>query len=324
MNIAVVGAGHFGTAIAEHIAQNGYNVKLYTSSKEKYDDIVSKGVNKEVYKGYYLSTNIQCEYNVNETISDSDAIFVAVSTNYIGGIYSQIYKYIKKTACVINLSKGVSVKDFLFSYQIFKNIFGSKDNYVTLSGPNFAIEILKQKPTTTLISSSNEKHLQNVKKILQSDYFRIYLSNDVIGSEVCGMMKNIMAIASGINHELDFGWNGKSAIISRGLHEIIKMIHCFGGNEKTALSVAGIGDLIGTTGSPLSRNYQCGILLAQGMPLDKIEKKIGSTVEGIYNIEVAKKLIDKYSLDMPITVTLYEVIFKKKSLEIAVKELMTR
>lgn len=317
MKISVIGAGTWGTTIANLLALKGINIILWAREKEIVKSINSKKINKLYLPNIKLSKNIIATSNINEAIQHTEIIVNAVPVQFIRKVFSKI-KNISKDVIVLNLAKGIEIKTLKTPSELLKEFF--INNIYILSGPNFAIEISQKKPAATTIAGPDKNIRKELQKIFHTDYFRVYENDDIVGCEIAGALKNVIAIAAGMCDALNLGHNTKAALITRGLNEIRKLGKAKGAKDITFLGLAGIGDLVLTCNSSISRNYTAGYNIAKH---GKIKNDI-HIPEGIYTAKAAYLLSKKLNIDMPITREVFKVIYRKKKPIKALKELMKR
>lgn len=319
MKISVLGAGAWGTTIANLLAHKGFDVLIWAREKSVKKSINEKNENKIFLKGIKLSKKLIATNNLSN-ISDSDIIINAIPTQYIRPTLKDIK--IKENAIILSLSKGIEINTYERPSEILHDIF-HKDVYV-LSGPNFAVEISKKKPAATTIAGKDEKIRKILQEILKTEYLRVYENDDVIGTEIGGAVKNVIAIAAGMSDKLNLGHNTKAALITRGLNEIRKLGKKLGAKDITFLGLSGIGDLILTCNSNISRNYSLGYKIASGKEPLKTISEMKQIAEGAKTAKALYKLSKKLSIEMPISVEVYRVIYEGKSPQKALETLMTR
>ena len=325
-NVLVLGAGAWGTAIANLIANNTKNkVYLWSYEKEVANDIKVSFVNKKYLPNKRLNRNIIADFNLPNL--STEIIFVVIPSQFVFNFFKRfIYhfkKYKKNTYNFIICSKGIDYKKKLFLSYIIRDLF-PMSNIAILSGPSFAIDVVNQKPTAITLATKSNKLAKAATNLLGNNYFRVYLSKDIIGVQINGTMKNVLAIAAGLTEGLKLGENARAAILARGLKEIIRLIQAVGGKKDTILGMSGIGDVILTCVSKSSRNYNFGVMLGQGKTIKNIVNKSKQITEGLENIKVVYYLKRKYNVDMPIVESIYKVLIKNYSFDNAIKKLLER
>ncbi len=323
MNISVIGAGGWGTTLANLLASKGYKVKLWAFEKEVVDEINDKKENSQFLKGVKLSENISATNEIEEAVSDKELIITAIPSSFLRNTAKEISKYIGKDTIVVSVTKGLEDITFKSMSEILEEELKIK-NIVALSGPNHAEEVSRKIPTATVIASKDLDILTKVKKVFETDYFKVYPHDDVIGIEICGAIKNITAIAVGICDTLKLGDNAKASIITLGLTEMNRVGKFFGAKRATFYGLAGVGDLVATCTSKHSRNRFVGEKIAEGKSFEDIKKEMhGMVAEGIKTTKSVYDLAVKEKIDLPLTKQIYHVLYDKKELKKAIKDLIT-
>ena len=320
--VSVIGNGSFGTAIANVIAHNGHRVTIYGRNKEDINNTRESRVNEKYLPGALLYDKIRFTSNIRTAVGKRDIIIFAIPAQQFGAFLEKNAKYIDKNAIIVNLAKGIENKSLKTMSQIAKKFI--KNKYVAVSGPSHAEEIVRNYPTTVVAASEDEKAAKEIQNIMMSKTFRVYTTNDIIGVELGGALKNVIALGTGITDGMNFGDNSKAALMTRGIHEISRLGETMGANSETFSGLSGIGDLMVTCSSDLSRNRRCGLLIGGGMTPEEAVAEIKTTVEGIYTVEAASKLAKKLKVDMPITNAIKAVIDGKLNPRDAVEMLMNR
>jgi len=311
-NVGILGAGSWGTALANILAGNGINVTLWSRNIEVVSSINNNNINSKYFPNLVLAPNIYATSNITEALN-SEILFLVIPTQHIIKILQE-YKDSLHTPLVI-CNKGIDTEKLLFPSQYIKNITNNK--FAILSGPNFAVEIINQLPAATIIASSNNDLASQVAKALSNDFFKCYTTDDVIGVEICGSMKNVLAIACGICQGKELGENAKSYLITKGIEEIKLLVEYLGGDSKTIFSVAGIGDIILTCNSILSRNLNFGIRLAKKQITLKEQ-----TVEGFYTAKAINLITKDLNLKLPIMDAIYKIIHENYDIDLCIAELL--
>jgi glycerol-3-phosphate dehydrogenase (NAD(P)+) len=322
--IGIIGAGGWGTAISVILSDAGYNVLLWAYEKFVADEINNSMTNSLFLPGVTLPDSIEATSDLQRINETADTLFFAVPTQYIRNLLNQrIIDLSGKT--IVNTAKGIEKGTLKRISEIFADAACVEEtNYITLTGPSHAEEVARRAPTTVVAASlehSNEKLLQ---KLLSTDSFRVYSSDDVIGCELGGALKNIIAIAAGIIDGLGLGDNAKAALMTRGLAEISRLGVALGANAMTFSGLSGLGDLIVTCSSKHSRNRYTGEQLALGRTIDDITSSMKMVAEGVSTTESAYFLGKKHNVEMPITEQIYKIIFQQQPPLKALTELMSR
>lgn len=322
MKITVYGGGSWGTAIARLLSNNKHEVKFYIRNKDIVDEINSRHENSKYLPGVDLG-DLTALNDSDKALEDMDMLVMAVPTSAFRKVLTNIKDKIDKKVIILNLAKGIENETLDRISEISKEIL--PDNpFAVLSGPSHAEEVGKDIPTAVAISSENEEVAKRVQHAFASKYFRVYTNSDLLGVELCGALKNIIALAAGMADGLGFGDNTIAALATRGIYEISKLGVKTGAKMQTFNGLAGIGDLIVTCTSMHSRNRRAGVLIGKGIAVEDANKQIGQVVEGIKTTKSAYELSKKYDVSMPITAKLYEVLYEGLDPKEAVTSLMTR
>ena len=323
MKITLCGGGSWGTAIARLLSNKGHELNFYIRNKEVIEDIRKNKENTKYLPGAKFEKEINLTNNLDSVLEDIDVFIIAVPTSSIREVLTSIKDKISKDVIIVNLSKGIEVESLDRISEISSEIL--KDNpFVALSGPSHAEEVGKDIPTTLVASSENLKVAQTIQHEFSTPIFRIYTNPDLVGVEMGGALKNIIALAAGMNDGLAYGDNSKAALMTRGIYEMSKLGISLGANPHTFNGLSGIGDLIVTCTSMHSRNRRAGILIGEGKSMEESCNEVGQVVEGVKTVKSAYKLAKLKNIEMPITNALYKVLYEGYDPNKAVYELMTR
>lgn len=320
-SVAVLGGGSFGTAIANMVADNGHRVQMWLRDKELIARIKESGENSNYLPGYRLNPSIRFTDVLEQACTQTDIIFLTIPSKAFRSVLRQIKPFITKDQTLISTAKGIESEHFMLMSQVIEQELQTT-NIGVLSGPNLALEIAQRKPTATVIASKNQTVIKDIQSLLSQSYFRVYGNDDVFGVELGGALKNIYAIAAGMADALGMGENTKAMLITRSLAEMSRMAAKLGGNPSTFLGLSGVGDLVVTCSSPLSRNYQLGYLLGQGYSLDRASAELKQTVEGINTVKLVRDKAKEIQLYMPLVSALYAILFEQKELKTVITDLM--
>lgn len=320
---AVLGGGSWGTALARELALKDIDVNLYIRDENQVLEMKKNNINKKYLPDVKLPENINYTSNINEAIENIEFLVLAVPTNSVRNVLEDIKDLISKDTIIINVAKGIEVNTLKRISEVVKE-FLPENSFVALSGPTHAEEVAIDYPTTIVTASENLKAAEKVQNLFMSSTFRVYTNDDLLGVELSGALKNIIALANGILVGLGYGDNSKAALMTRGLHETTRLAVKMGGKPSTSLGLAGVGDIIVTCTSEHSRNRRCGVLIGQGKSIDDAIKEVGMVVEGIKTTKAAKELSQTYDIEMPIVNALYEVIYNNANVSDVVEELMSR
>ena len=304
--VVVLGGGSFGTVLANLAASNGYKVALWVRDSDQALRINSEGANTTYHPELKLSNNIQASDNLNKIMKDASIVFIATPSIIFNQIVNRISGLVENKAYVISCTKGILGDPF----RSLSDVISLKINNTigVLSGPNLAKEIADKKVAGTVIASADNELINAVKKVLSSQTFKIYSSNDLQGVELAGALKNIYAIICGIADSLEVGENALGLILTRSMAEMSRFAVAKGANPITFLGLSGMGDLVATCTSKLSRNYQLGFNLGNGMNLEDAKKEVGQVAEGIRTLEVIRSESLELNIKMPLVESLYNII----------------
>ncbi|HOC53967.1 MAG TPA: NAD(P)H-dependent glycerol-3-phosphate dehydrogenase [Candidatus Pacearchaeota archaeon] len=324
-NITILGDGAWGTTLAILLSENGHNVSVWSAFPEHLREIDKKRENKKYLAGIKIPKNIIFEKDLNKVIEKSDWIIFAIPSKF----FREVAQKVKQTnislrgKVFVNVAKGLEQKTLKRMTEVLKDELGNVQVAV-LSGPTIAIEVAKKMPAIVVAASKDKKIAKKMQEMFSNNYFRVYTSNDVVGVEISGPLKNIIAVVAGISDGLGFGANTKAAILTRGIVEIQRLGQKLGAKRKTFSGIAGLGDLSTTCISPESRNRTFGERIARGESLDTILKTTDGVIEGVTTSEAVYQLSKKYKVDMPLVERVYQMIYENKKPKEAVKELMQR
>lgn len=321
MKIGVIGSGGWGTAIAVLLAEKGMDVYMWSWLQEETDRLNRDRENKEFLPGVSLPQNIICTHDMGECIKDADVVITAAPSPATRTTAKQMAQFVGNGQKIINLSKGLEGE--LRLSQVYSEELPNADISV-LSGPSHAEEVSRKVPTTVVIASSTEETARFLQDVFMCDTFRVYTSDDIIGVELGGALKNVIALCAGISDGLGYGDNTKAALITRGIAEITRIGVAMGAKASTFAGLSGLGDLIVTGTSTLSRNHTAGELLGKGLSLEEVLDKVHMVVEGVNTATAAYKLGKRLGVDTPIIDEAYAVLYDNKSPRDAVNSLMTR
>lgn len=322
MKTCIVGGGSWGIALASVLSENNRDVTLYMRSSEQKEYILKNKRSPKYLKDFVFPDNIKLSDDI-KSVSGCDVVVLATPFQKIEEILLEIKPHISQETVLLNVSKGLNIEN-CETGEYFANKVCPNNKYAVLSGPSHAEEVSKKMITTVVICSKDIDVAKDLQDLFMNEYFRVYIHTDVSGVEVAGALKNVIAIGSGILKGINEGDNAIAALITRGLFEISRLGKKMGCNMLTFMGLAGMGDLIVTATSVHSRNFRAGVLIGDGVPVDKLEEEVGETVEGIKTAKAAHILAKKYDVEMPITEAIYEGIYENKDPHKAILELMTR
>ncbi|MDO4458848.1 MAG: NAD(P)H-dependent glycerol-3-phosphate dehydrogenase [Clostridia bacterium] len=321
--ISVLGSGSWGTALSLVLADNGHDVTLWSFSKEEIKGIAENRENISKLPGVKLPESIKYSSNLEKSIEGKDIIVVAVPSAVIRGMAAKIGAYAKPEQIIVTVSKGIEEGTLMTQSQIMEDETNG-NKVVALSGPSHAEEVGKRLPTTLISACSDLATAETVQDAFMNDYIRVYTSEDILGVELGGSLKNVIALAAGMCDGMGFGDNSKAALITRGIVEMSRLAIAMGAKQETLGGLSGIGDLIVTCESVHSRNRKAGFLMGQGMSMEHAMKEVNMVVEGVYSAKAALALGKKYNVSMPIIEQVNLVLFEDKDAKQAVYDLMNR
>lgn len=320
--ICVLGGGSFGTAIANIAANNHSDVTLWMRSEKQVEDILETGVNSRYLPRYPLNAGLKPTADLEEACKNADLVFVAVPSKAFRVVVEKALKYIPAHAPLISLTKGIEHGSFKLMSQILTEL--APDHRIgVLSGPNLAKEIAQNQLTATVVASKDPDLRLIVQELLATPSFRVYGNPDMFGVELAGALKNIYAIVSGMAVALGMGENTRAMLITRSLAEMSRFAQRLGADPMTFIGLAGVGDLIVTCSSSLSRNYRVGFEIGQGHTLKQAIKLTGETAEGVNTLKMVKEKADELGINMPLVDGLYEVLYEGRDVDEIADRLMT-
>ena len=320
--ISIVGAGAWGTTLSILAAENKHDVVLWSFEEDVAKDIKDTRENKKYLGGFQLPQNVDVTLDLKKA-AESEIIIFATPSQYLRDTLQNIARFIKKGSVIASAVKGLEIETQKTMSTMIKEELPAIDIAV-ISGPNISKEIARGLPAATVAASNNIETAKVIQKALNSNRFRVYTNTDVVGVEIGGALKNIIAIASGVADGLMLGNNAKSALMVRGLAEIMRLGVALGGRGETFSGLSGVGDLITTCSSTLSRNHHVGVEIAKGRKLKDIIVKMYDVAEGVPTTKAARELSRKVKIEMPITEEVYAVLYEGKDPFKAITSLMQR
>ena len=326
MKIGLIGSGSFGTALGSLLADKGYDVLMWTRSADQADGINKEHKNRKHLSDLTLPEKLNASTSLEEVVRDKDLILSAPPSHVLTEIIHQIKDYLPAHAPIVSATKGIENGTLRMVSEIFESELPGRlqKNLSYLSGPSFAREIINRVPTVVSIASKNENTAKAVQEVFSFTYFRTYWTPDVVGVELGGSLKNVIAIAAGVVDGLGQGQNSRAAVITRGLNEITRLGVKKGADPMTFLGPSGIGDLVITCCGDLSRNRTVGIKLGQGKKLAEILSEMNEVAEGVKTTKSAYDLSQKLGVSMPITEEIYKMLYEDKSPKDVLRDLMGR
>lgn len=319
MNISILGGGSWGTAMAKALSVN-HDILMYIRNDEYAKQINEDHENSRYLKGYKLPENIRATTDIKEVLKNK-IIINAIPTQNIRSMLEKSSKDFNEDSIIINLSKGIEKGTNKRISEVFKEYL-PKNKFVALSGPSHAEEVIEDMPTSIVIASEDENLAKDLQKIISNENLRIYTNTDLVGVEYGGAVKNVIALGIGMVDGKGFGDNPKAAIMTRGIHEMVRFCLEMGGDRNTLYGLAGLGDLIVTATSRHSRNRRAGELIGKGYTVDQLENEINMVVEGISTSKALYDISVERNIYMPITSTIYKILYENLEIKDAIKQLM--
>ena len=325
MRISVIGAGSFGTAMATVIARCGTEVLLWAHNPDVATAIRATGRNEAYLPGVDLGKNVVPTASLEEAASFSDIVFMVVPSHHYRRVLTDLMTHVGRSVRIISGTKGIENETLARMSEVTEEVAGDRlAAFATLSGPTFAVEVARGDPTTAVIASSNVDYAQDIQRLLSCGTFRLYHSTDVVGAELGGSLKNVIAIAAGVLEGLGLGSNTNAALVTRGLHEITRLGMSAGARLETFAGLAGLGDLVLTCTGSLSRNRSVGVQLGRGKRLHDILDETKFVAEGVKTARSASALAERQGIEMPITREMFRVIYENEAPRDAIHRLMSR
>ena len=324
--ICILGAGSWGTAQAILLSKNVDRVSIWGIPEDEMESMKEGRENHRFLAGIKIPENVFPTSSMEEAMEKAEMLVLAVPSQAVREVLKAAAAYIKKDCCILNTAKGLEIETAMRMSQVVEDVLGkeNRDRYAVLSGPSHAEEVARELPTVVTVAAYNKETAFQVQDIYMSPVFRVYTNPDVAGVELGGVLKNIVALATGIALGLGYGDNTAAALLTRGLNEIIRMGQAMGGDPRTFSGLSGIGDLVVTCSSRHSRNRRAGIMIGQGHSLEDTLEKVGMVVEGAHATRVVHRLATELDIDMPITRACHQVLFEKQAARDAVDLLMKR
>ncbi|WP_153732209.1 NAD(P)H-dependent glycerol-3-phosphate dehydrogenase [Sporosarcina obsidiansis] len=324
--VTIVGAGSWGTALGFVLAENGHDSLVWTRRAEQVEEINTQHTNNQYLPDVILPENLTSTSVLAEAVQHANVIILAVPTVAMRETCKKIQNELKTPTLFVHVSKGIEPDSLKRISEIIEEEVDEslRTAIVVLSGPSHAEEVVLRHPTTVAVASCNMKEAERVQDLFMNNYFRVYTNTDVVGVELGGALKNVIALAAGISDGLGYGDNAKAALITRGLAEITRLGVQMGAEQETFSGLTGLGDLVVTCTSVHSRNWKAGNRLGKGQSLDKVTREMGMVIEGVRTTKAAYQLAEHFETTMPLTEALYSILFQEIPPKQAVDQLMSR
>jgi len=324
VKISVIGAGSFGTAMAV-VAARGENEVMLWAHDPRVAEGMQSGANSFYLPTIALPANVHPTNDLAEAARFGDILFMVVPSHHYRRVLGELAPHARATVRVISGTKGIENQTLERMSEITRAVLGDRlEGFATLSGPTFALETARGDPTVAVIASDDEELASQVQRAMSSASFRLYNTTDVVGVELAGSLKNVIAIAAGVLEGLGLGSNTNAALVTRGLHEMTRLGMALGGRLETFAGLAGMGDLVLTCTGSLSRNRSVGVQLGRGKQLDEILAETRLIAEGVKTSKSAKELAERHSIEMPITTEMFRVLYENEPPRAAIQRLMSR
>ena len=326
VKVAVLGAGSWGTALSKLLAENGHRTLLWARYQHEADAINEARVNEVYLPGFTLPENLHATGDLDEALADAELVLSVVPTIGLRDVLGKAASRLPAGAPILSCTKGIETSTLKLVSEIFEELLPKAlhGRVTYLAGPSFAREVAARMPTAVTVAGTDEEACHRVQALLMNDTFRVYTTDDVVGCELGGALKNVIAIAAGVGDGLGFGHNARAAIITRGLAEIGRLAAALGAHPMTISGLAGIGDLVLTCTGDLSRNRTVGLALGRGQKLADILAGMTMVAEGVNTTKSAYELAQKRGVEMPITAAMYRILYEDQDPRTAVVDLMTR
>lgn len=309
MKIAIIGTGAYGLSLALMFNENNCDIMMWTKLESELDELKTNHSNERVLPGIKIPENIRFTNNMKIAIADRDLIVIAVPAAYVDNVASELKNYITKTQHICIATKGIENDTCLFVNDVLQKYIKTS-KVAVISGPSFAIDIAKKVPIGLSLGTTNKKTERLLKKTLQNNYLKLRTTSDILGIEICGSIKNVIAIAAGMLDGMGLPESTQAMFITESLHDIKELIKALGGDGKTILSFAGFGDLLLTSTSTKSRNFSFGKMIGENQPKELIEEyQKNTTIEGLYTLKSIHKLIKNKRVKIPIIDLIYNIVF---------------
>lgn len=324
MPIAILGAGSWGTALAIHLASHGQPVRLWDVDQAHLTDMAEKRLNQKFLPEIELPELIQIHLDLEAALDDIREVLIVAPSHAFRTLIQQISAFLVPNARLMWGTKGLEFENGKLLDQVVKEELGESVVTAVLSGPSFAAEVARGLPTAVAIASKNHPFATEMSQRFSKGNFRVYTTDDIVGVQICGAVKNVLAVAAGISDGLELGANARCAMITRGLAEMARLGIALGATQETFMGLAGVGDVILTCTDNQSRNRRFGFAIGQGMSLKKAQEQIGQVVESVHNINGVHQLAESLEVDMPITSQVHQVLNAGLSPHLAVQRLLAR
>lgn len=326
MKVCVIGGGSWGSAVALHLGRKNIDTRLWIREKDIYEDTIRYRENKTFLPGAIFPSSVSFFHDMGECVQSTEIVFIAVPSKFCRTIYTKIQPYLTSKHIIVSLTKGIEDGTLKRMSEVIADIFSPHfvPQIAVLSGPSFAKEVAVAHPTAVVVASEDNAVAKEIQHLISGSYLRAYTSEDVLGVEIAGALKNVVAIAAGISDGLQFGDNSRAALITRGLAEITRLGITLGAKRETFAGLTGVGDLVLTCTGQLSRNHYVGYEIGQGKRLDEVVSNMRMVAEGVTTTLSGHQLAQRENVEMPIHEQAYLILYKNKDPRTALQNLMAR
>jgi glycerol-3-phosphate dehydrogenase (NAD(P)+) len=324
LQVAVLGAGSWGTALASLLARNGHNTTVWGRNAEQVRSIHQRHENTRYLPGILLPETLKASTDLAATVAAADLILVVTPSHAFGETVQALAPHRKPGAGVSWATKGFEPGSGRFLHEVAAEILGSSVPLAVVTGPSFAKEVTQGLPTAVTVHSDTAEFAQAVAEALHGPAFRAYTGNDMLGAELGGAMKNVLAVATGVADGMNLGLNARAGLITRGLNEMLRLNHALGGRAETLMGLAGLGDLVLTSTGDLSRNRRLGLALGRGQSIAQAVAEIGQVVESIQTCDEVMRLAERFNIDLPISALVRRVLHEEITPQEGLKLLLSR
>ncbi len=324
--VTVIGAGSWGTALAGLLSKAGHDVRLWCLEADVAEQITHRSENETYLPGRKLPPSLRASADLAEAVADAQVVVSVSPSQFVSSVMADAAPHIAEHAQVISASKGIEISTLRRMDQVLGDVLSpaQMEGFAVLSGPSFAKEVADEAPTAVVVASADEDTARAAQALFQTDYFRVYTNSDVIGVELGGALKNVIALAAGVAAGLGLAHNTRAALLTRGLAEVTRLGLAMGARASTFSGLAGMGDLVLTCTGELSRNRTVGFRLGQGEPLESILEDMTAVAEGVKTVQAVRDLAEKHGVEMPIAEEVYGMLVTGKEPRQALRTLMRR
>ena len=325
--IGVIGAGSWGTALADCLSRNGHEVHLWSHEIEVANEIGNHHRNETYLPGVELDPRLEASHDLEDVLEAAEVVVSVSPSEFVRATMEKARSCLPaRPGLLVSASKGLELGSDLRMSEVLLHVLGAEiaEGCVVLSGPSFAAELARQRPTAVTLASRSEENARAVQELFQNEHFRLYTQSDVIGTELGGALKNVIALAAGISDGLGLGHNARAALLTRSLAEIRRLTHRLGGEPETLAGLAGVGDLILTCTGDLSRNRTVGLEIGRGRKLEDVLSGMRSVAEGVRTTRAAVDLAARHGVEMPISEAVYSILYEEVEPQVALARLMAR